>query len=474
MSPKNNFAYSLLLTARAVDFAAALPQLTQVVAAAGAEIFAVEPVNAAEKKLTVLCHDLAHEQQVVAALRASPEKWTLTAVIDRVFAEHQGGKLVVNGARPLLPEELAIAYTPGVARPCLAISADRRQADHLTIKGKTVAVVSDGTAVLGLGDIGPEAAMPVMEGKCLLFKHFAGVDAFPICLATKDVDEIVATVERLAPTFGGINLEDIAAPRCFAIEARLKKSLSIPVFHDDQHGTAIVVLAGLLNALKVSGKNQDCRVVINGAGSAGLAIAKMLLNYGFTDLTLCDRAGILHRDNPANNAAQQAICALTNRENRRGVLADALNGADVFIGVSAAKVVSEAMVATLAPDAVVFAMANPEPEIMPEIAAKYVKVMATGRSDYPNQINNVLAFPGIFRGALDARATAITEKMKLAAALAIAASVPPAELSPTRIIPSPFDPAVAKKVAAAVSATAREEGVIREWVAPLTFDELRY
>ena len=360
-------------------------------------------------------------------------------------------------------EDLSTAYTPGVAEPCRKIHADKRNVYKYTAKGNLVAVVTDGTAVLGLGDIGPEAAMPVMEGKAILFKEFADVDAFPICLDTKDTEEIIRTVKLLAPTFGGINLEDISAPRCFEIETRLRQELDIPVFHDDQHGTAIVVSAGLLNALKLVGKKmEDVNIVINGAGSAGISIAKLLMQFGAGNVVLVDRQGALSVDEDWLNPAQRQMAEVTNRRNERGPLAEIIRGKDVFIGVSAPKVVTAEMVASMAQDAIVFAMANPTPEIMPEEAAKGgARVIATGRSDYPNQINNVLVFPGIFRGALDAQATDITEEMKLTAARAIAAIVTDEELREDYIIPGAFDKRVAPAVANAVMECARRQGVSR-------------
>lgn len=360
--------------------------------------------------------------------------------------------------------DLAVAYTPGVAQPCLAIRDNPDLSYALTRRHNLVAVVTDGTAVLGLGDIGPEAGMPVMEGKCVLFKEFGGVDAFPLCIKSKDVEEIVRTVHLLSGSFGGINLEDIAAPRCFEIERRLKELCDIPVFHDDQHGTAIVVGAALLNALKVVGKDVAAvQVVINGAGSAGIAIAEHLLRMGVTHLILCDRCGILTRTATYDNPAHTAIAARTNDHCRTGSLADALAGADVLIGVSAPNVVTEAMIAAMAERPVVFPMANPVPEIMPEAArAAGAAVVGTGRSDYPNQINNVLAFPGIFRGALDVRASDINEEMKLAASLAIASLVSEEELTADYILPRAFDPRVGPTVAAAVAQAARESGVARK------------
>ena len=358
-------------------------------------------------------------------------------------------------------DDLSTAYTPGVAEPCRRIAANKDEVYRYTAKGNLVAVVSDGTAVLGLGDIGPEAAMPVMEGKALLFKEFADVDAFPICLDTKDVEEIIRTVKFLAPTFGGVNLEDISAPRCFEIEKRLREELDIPVFHDDQHGTAIVVCAGLLNALKLVGKQmENVSIVINGAGSAGISIAKLLMRFGAGNIVLVDRQGAVSVEEDWLNPAQRAMAEVTNKHHERGPLTDIIRGKDVFIGVSAPKVVTAEMVSTMADNAIVFAMANPTPEIMPEEAARGgARVIATGRSDYPNQINNVLVFPGIFRGALDARATDITEAMKVTAARAIAAIVTEEELREDYIIPGAFDKRVAPAVANAVMECAKREGV---------------
>lgn len=349
-------------------------------------------------------------------------------------------------------EDLAIAYTPGVAEPCKVIAQDKAQAYQYTIKANTVAVVSDGSAVLGLGNIGPEAAMPVMEGKAVLFKEFGNVNAFPICLDTQDTEEIIQTVINIAPAFGGINLEDISAPRCFEIEERLKKALPIPVFHDDQHGTAIVVLAGIINALKVTGKKkEDCHIVVNGAGSAGVAITKLLLRYGFPDIVMCDKSGILSKASKDLNWMQEEMMEITNLSQKTGTLADAIKGADIFIGVSAPGIVSEEMVASMNQDSILFAMANPVPEIMPDLAKKAgAKVVGTGRSDFPNQVNNVVAFPGIFKGALEGRAAQITEEMKLAAANAIAGLVEEDKLSEDNIMPEAFDPRVAEVVANAV------------------------
>ena len=349
-------------------------------------------------------------------------------------------------------EDLALAYTPGVAEPCKVIAKDKEAAYKYTIKANTVAVVSDGSAVLGLGNIGAHAAMPVMEGKAVLFKAFGGVNAVPICLDTQDTEEIIKTVVNIAPAFGGINLEDISAPRCFEIESRLKELLDIPVFHDDQHGTAIVVLAGIINGLKVTGKTkEDCQVVVNGAGSAGVAITKLLLTYGFKHVTMCDKSGILSKGSEGLNWMQESMMDVTNLEHKTGSLADALKGADIFVGVSAPNIVTPEMVQSMNKDAIIFAMANPVPEIMPDVAkAAGAKVVGTGRSDFPNQVNNVIAFPGIFKGALEGRATQITEEMKLAAALAIANLVPEDEVSDFNILPEAFDERVADVVSQAV------------------------
>ena len=367
--------------------------------------------------------------------------------------EQWNGKLEVVSKAPVKSrEDLSIAYTPGVAEPCKVIAQDKEAAYKYTMKANTVAVVSDGSAVLGLGNIGPYAAMPVMEGKAVLFKEFGGVNAVPICLDTQDTEEIIKAVTYLAPAYGGINLEDISAPRCFEIEERLKEILDIPVFHDDQHGTAIVVLAGIINALKVTGKvKEDCKVVVNGAGSAGIAITKLLLTYGFKHVTMCDRLGMINKDYPDLNWMQKKMTEVTNLENKSGSLADALKGADIFVGVSAPNIVSAEMVSSMNKDAILFAMANPVPEIMPDVAkAAGAKVVGTGRSDFPNQINNVVAFPGIFKGALEGRATQITEEMKLAAANALAGLVSDEELNEDFIMPEAFDPRVAQVVSEAV------------------------
>ena len=367
--------------------------------------------------------------------------------------EKWNGKLeTISKAEVKSREDLALAYTPGVAEPCKVIAAEPEAAYKYTIKSNTIAVVSDGSAVLGLGNIGPLAAMPVMEGKAVLFKEFGGVNAFPICLDTQDTEEIIKIVVGIAPAFGGINLEDISAPRCFEIEERLKELLPIPVFHDDQHGTAIVVLAGIINALKVTGKKkEDCRVVVNGAGSAGIAITKLLLTYGFLHITMCDRAGILKKGMDGLNWMQEKMVEVTNLEGASGSLADAMKGADIFVGVSAPGIVTKEMAASMNKDAILFAMANPVPEIMPDLAKEAgAKIIGTGRSDFPNQVNNVVVFPGIFKGALEGRATAITEEMKLAAAAAIAGLVDESILDENHILPEAFDPRVADVVSRAV------------------------
>lgn len=367
--------------------------------------------------------------------------------------EQWNGKLETVSKIPVKSrEDLSLAYTPGVAEPCKAIAKDKEAAYKYTMKANTIAVISDGSAVLGLGNIGPYAAMPVMEGKAVLFKEFAGVNAVPICLDTQDTEEIIKTITYLAPSYGGINLEDISAPRCFEIEDRLKKVLDIPVFHDDQHGTAIVVLAGIINSLKVvNKKKEECKVVVNGAGSAGVAITKLLLTYGFPNIIMCDKMGIVSKTTPGLNWMQQKMTEITNPNNETGSLADALKKADIFVGVSAPNIVTSEMVASMNKDAIIFAMANPVPEIMPDIAkAAGARVVGTGRSDFPNQVNNVVAFPGIFKGALEGRATEITEEMKLAAALAIAGLVSTEELNEDNIMPEAFNPQVADVVANAV------------------------
>lgn len=367
--------------------------------------------------------------------------------------EQWNGKLEISAkAKVNSREDLAIAYTPGVAEPCKVIAQDQEAAYKYTMKANTIAVISDGSAVLGLGNIGAYAAMPVMEGKAVLFKEFGGVNAVPICLDTQDTEEIIRTIVNIAPAFGGINLEDISAPRCFEIEERLKELLDIPVFHDDQHGTAIVVLAGIINALKVTGKQKEaCQIVVNGAGSAGIAITKLLLTYGFCHVTMCDINGIISKDSPNLNWMQKKMTEVTNLEGKKGTLADALQGADIFVGVSAPNIVTKEMVASMNKDSILFAMANPVPEIMPDLAKEGgARVIGTGRSDFPNQVNNVVAFPGIFKGALEGRATQITEEMKLAAAEAIASLVSDEDLSDTNILPEAFDPRVANVVSKAI------------------------
>lgn len=367
--------------------------------------------------------------------------------------EQWNGKLEISAkAKVNSREDLAIAYTPGVAEPCKVIAQDQEAAYKYTMKANTIAVISDGSAVLGLGNIGAYAAMPVMEGKAVLFKEFGGVNAVPICLDTQDTEEIIRTIVNIAPAFGGINLEDISAPRCFEIEESLKELLDIPVFHDDQHGTAIVVLAGIINALKVTGKQKEaCQIVVNGAGSAGIAITKLLLTYGFCHVTMCDINGIISKDSPNLNWMQKKMTEVTNLEGKKGTLADALQGADIFVGVSAPNIVTKEMVASMNKDSILFAMANPVPEIMPDLAKEGgARVIGTGRSDFPNQVNNVVAFPGIFKGALEGRATQITEEMKLAAAEAIASLVSDEDLSDTNILPEAFDPRVADVVSKAI------------------------
>ena len=370
----------------------------------------------------------------------------------RLHGDWKGKIEVVTRVPVENKDDLSLAYTPGVAQPCLEIQKDINKSYELTRRWNMCLVVTDGSAVLGLGDIGPEAGMPVMEGKCVLFKAFGDVDAFPLCIKSHDVDEIVNTIYMISGSFGGVNLEDISAPRCFEIEKKLKEKCDIPIFHDDQHGTAIVVLAGIINALKVTGKKkEDCRVVVNGAGSAGVAITKLLLTYGFPHITMCDINGIISKNSPNLNWMQQQMTEVTNLEERTGTLADALKGADIFVGVSAPNIVSKEMVASMNKDAILFAMANPVPEIMPDLAKEAgAKVVGTGRSDFPNQVNNVVAFPGIFKGALEGRATQITEEMKLAAANAIAGLVPEEELNENNILPEAFDPRVADTVSKAI------------------------
>jgi malate dehydrogenase (oxaloacetate-decarboxylating) len=414
------------------------------------------------RDVTVAAGNEEHLHRIVEGARAV-EGVDVLQVSDRTFLMHLGGKLEVHPKSPLKTrDDLSMAYTPGVARVCEAIADSRDAAWNLTIKQNTVAVVSDGTAVLGLGDIGPEAAMPVMEGKAVLFKEFGGIDAWPICLDTKDADEIVAIVKAIAPGFGGINLEDIAAPRCFEIERRLRDEIDIPVFHDDQHGTAIVTLAALVNALRIVGKSlEDVKIVISGVGAAGVAVTDVLLHAGARTIVGCDREGAVHRGRPGLSPVKAAYAERTNPDAEQGTADDVLAGADVFIGLSAPGAISVDGVRTMASDAIVFAMANPTPEVAPEEIEGLAAVVATGRSDYPNQINNVLAFPGVFRGALDVRASDITEGMKVAASHALASVIPPEELDPDHIIASVFNRDVAPAVASAVAEAAERDGVAR-------------
>ncbi len=427
---------------------------------AGGAVVALDVVEAGRSGVVVdiTCHatDTEHAKALADAVRSVPGA-RIRAISDRTLLLHLGGKLEVTPKIPLRTrDDLSMAYTPGVARVCTAIIDNPEAARNLTIKRNTVAVVTDGSAVLGLGNIGPEAALPVMEGKALLFKRFADIDAWPVCLATQDSDEIVRTVELISPVYGGINLEDIAAPRCFDIERRLRDALDIPVFHDDQHGTSIVVLAALINALKVVGKQMaDVRAVVLGAGAAGVAIIKMLLAQGIGEIVAVDRQGILHPDLDGLDPDRSWVALHTNQRRLRGGLAEAMVGADVFIGVSGPRVLDEEMLSSMGPDPIVFALANPEPEIDPLIARRHAAVVATGRSDEPNQINNVLAFPGVFRGALDAHATEITTEMNIAAANALAGVVSEDELSPDYIVPTVFNPQVVPAVASAVAAAAQ-------------------
>ena len=459
-------SYSFTLRVEFPHRAGSLGKILTVIGEADGMVGAVDIVRMREDRtvrdITVNARDSEHGQSVVEAVGELPEVEVVN-VSDRTFLMHLGGKIEVRSKLKIRTrDDLSMVYTPGVARVCRAIHDDPERAFNLTIKRNTVAVVSDGTAVLGLGDIGPGAAMPVMEGKAALFKQFANVDAFPICLDTKDTEEIIATVKHLAPAFGGINLEDISAPRCFEIEERLKKDLDIPVFHDDQHGTAVVVLAALINSLKIVGKKvEDLRLVVNGVGASGVACAKIIMAAGATNVVGCDSKGIVHEGREDLNPAKRWFAENTNPEGRTGDLAEAVRGADLFLGLSAPNVLSVDHLKTMNEDPIVFAMANPDPEIRPEIAMGHARIIATGRSDYPNQINNVLCFPGIFRGALDVRAREIDEGMKLAAANAMADVIPEEELSDDYIIPSVFDERVAPAVAEAVSEKARETGMAR-------------
>lgn len=456
---------SLTIRLRYPDTRGSLAGVTKVISSSGGHLGAVDIVDVRKGRITrdftVNAADVEHGDEIVGQLR-QVDGVEVVRVSDRTFLMHLGGKIeVTSKVRVKTRDDLSMAYTPGVARVCRAIHEDPEASFNLTIRRNTVAVVTDGSAVLGLGDIGPAAAMPVMEGKALLFKEFAGVDAFPICLDTKDPDRIVETVEYLAPTFGGINLEDISSPRCVDIEERLAAKLDIPVFHDDQHGTAIVVVAALSNALKLVDKaGSDVRVVISGAGAAGMAIAKLLKEMGVTQMVVCDRHGAIYENRPEGmNPVKDWLATNTNPAEERGSLSDAMRGADVFIGVSAGDLVSVENVKSMDEDAIVFALANPDPEIAPELAGPHVRIMATGRSDYPNQINNVLCFPGLFRGLLDVRARRVTERMKMAAALAIGGVISEDELSPDYIVPSVFNRKVAPAVAEAVAQAAMRDGV---------------
>ena len=469
LQPSASYSFTMRIELRQQP--GAFAQVAAAIGGEGAILGAIDLVRVDRgrviRDVTIACFDAAHGERVVNAVRAL-EGVKVTSVSDRTFLMHKGGKIEIHPKVPIKTrDDLSMAYTPGVARVSQAIAADPDAAWALTIKGNTVAVVSDGTAVLGLGDIGPAAAMPVMEGKAMLFKELAGVDAFPLCLDTSDVDEIVRIVEGVAPTFGGINLEDIAAPRCFEVERRLKESLDIPVFHDDQHGTAVIVLAALLNALRVVGKQApDVRVVVVGAGAAGIACAKIILGAGVRDLVVADIGGILHSGRSDLTGELADMAARTNPRGITGSADDALAGADVVVGVSAPGAFTPEAVRTMAPDPIVFAMANPIPEVQPELVWNDVAIMATGRSDYPNQINNVLAFPGIFKGALEVRARAIDEEMKLAAARAIASVIPESDLGPEYIVPSVFNRAVSPAVADAVAQAAIASGVARRDRAP--------
>jgi malate dehydrogenase (oxaloacetate-decarboxylating) len=464
-------SYSLTIRVQIPSVAGSFAQVAAAIGEAGGDLGAIDLVRVSRqyriRDVTVSAADSDHGQRIVDAVRAVPGV-EIVNVSDRTFLMHLGGKIEVHNKVPVKTrDDLSMAYTPGVARVCMAIHADPDKARTLTIKQNTVAVVTDGTAVLGLGDIGPRAAMPVMEGKAMLFKEFAGIDAWPLCLDTKDTDEIIAIVKAIAPGFGGINLEDIAAPRCFEIEGRLRRELDIPVFHDDQHGTSVVVLAGLLNAARVVGKPlEDMRVVLVGVGAAGVAVSKLLMDAGVRDIVGCDREGALHPGKKGLTAIKKWYARNTNPRRFDGTADEALRGADVFLGLSGPGAVSVEAVKTMAPDAIVFAMANPEPEVRPEEIEGHVRVIATGRSDYPNQINNVLAFPGIFRGALSASATAINEAMNLAAARAIAATIAEDELFEEYVIPSVFNKAVVESVAAAVHEAAIETGVALRTAGP--------
>ena len=460
-------SYSVTLRVEIQNRAGMLGRLTSEIGRLGGDLGAIDIVSVGKgvivRDVTVNCRDNQHAKQLVAALNAL-DGFRLVHYSDRTFLMHLGGKIEVVSKAPIKTrDDLSMAYTPGVARVCMAIYDEPEDAFNLTIKKNTVAVVTDGTAVLGLGDIGPAAAMPVMEGKCALFKEFAGVDAFPICITSKDSREIVETVKRIATAFGGINLEDIAAPRCFEIEEWLQGDLDIPVFHDDQHGTAIVTLAALINALRVIKKEpEDLKIVFNGVGASGVATSKIYMDFGVRNIIGCDRAGAIYNGRTDNmNFMKQWYAEHTNPHNEQGKLEDVIAGADVFVGLSGPGTLTVDMLRKMNKDPIVFAMANPVPEIMPEEAAPYVRIMATGRSDYPNQINNVLGFPGIFRGALDVRARIINDEMKKAAARAIAEAIPRDEVNEEYIIPSVFNKAVVPAVAQAVAEAALRTGVAR-------------
>jgi malate dehydrogenase (oxaloacetate-decarboxylating) len=468
MSATPSAQYSITIRVEIAHRPGMLGQVAGAIGRAGGIIGAVDLVEVTDDRLLRdITVDAAGPEQwdAISSALDAVEGVRVVDTTDRTFLLHVGGKIEQHNKHPLRTrDDLSMAYTPGVARVCMAIAEDREKAFQYTIKRNTVAVVSDGTAVLGLGDIGPEAALPVMEGKAMLFKEFAGVDAFPICLATKDTDEIVEAVKRIAPTFGGINLEDISAPRCFEIEDRLKAELDIPVFHDDQHGTAVVTLAALINACKVTGRDlRSLRVLVTGLGAAGVAVTKILMEAGVTHIVGADSRGLVSTEREdyldgSMNAIKRWYAEGTNPDGLAGAPVDALEGADLFIGLSGARIFPASALERMNDDAMVFAMANPTPEVAPEEAAPYVRIVATGRSDYPNQINNVLCFPGIFRGALDVRAVEITEEMKMAAAAAIAATIPEEELREDYIIPSVFNREVAPAVAAAVAERAKEEG----------------
>ena len=456
-----NSSFSLTIRFQVPNRPGMLASVTKAVSSLGGNMGQIDLIEQTRqlslRDITIDAASTEHAETIVTAVKALPDIKVLN-VYDRTFDLHRGGKITVESRIPLRGQaDLAMAYTPGVGRICTAIADDPEKAYTLTIKQNTVAIVTDGSAVLGLGNLGPEAALPVMEGKAMLFKEFGGLDAFPICLATQDTDAIVETVKNIAPVFGGVNLEDIAAPRCFEIEARLQRELNIPVFHDDQHGTAIVTLAALINALKLVNKSMaDVRIVINGAGAAGVAIARLLRKAGAEHIAMCDSKGILSLDRPDLTTQKQEFAI-----EKGGKLADAMKDSDVFLGVSAPGVVTPEMVRSMAKDPIVFAMANPIPEIQPELVMQDVAIMATGRSDYPNQINNVLAFPGAFRGALDCRASTFTINMYLEAAQAIASLIKPSDLNREFIIPSVFDERVATAVSAAVQQAARQDGVAR-------------